>query len=125
MLGHFISVGIGGALGAMARFGVGLAVVRAFGQGFPLGIITVNVLGSFLMGVVVVVAGQRGLTWMPPLLMTGFLGGFTTFSAFSLEAYTLYERGEVGQAALYVGLSVALSIGGLVLGVWMTRSLLA
>ena len=125
MLGHFISVGIGGALGAMARYGVGLAAVRAFGQGFPLGIITVNVLGSFLMGVVVVVAGQRGLTWMPPLLMTGFLGGFTTFSAFSLEAYTLYERGEVGQAALYVGLSVALSIGGLVLGVWMTRSLLA
>lgn len=125
MLGHFLSVGIGGALGAMARFGVGLAVVRAFGHGFPLAVLTVNVVGSFLMGVFVVVAAHRGLTWMSPFVMTGVLGGFTTFSAFSLEAVTLYERGALGQAGLYVVLSVVLSIGGLVLGIWLARSLVA
>lgn len=125
MLGHFLSVGIGGALGAMARFGVGLAVVRAFGHGIPLAVLTVNVVGSFLMGVFVVVAAHRGLTWMSPFVMTGVLGGFTTFSAFSLEAVTLYERGALGQAGLYVVLSVVLSIGGLVLGIWLARSLVA
>ncbi len=57
--------------------------------------------------------------------MTGLLGGFTTFSAFSLEAVTLWERGDVGQAAAYVGLSVVLSIGALVLGIWMARSVFA
>ncbi|MEL6375777.1 MAG: CrcB family protein, partial [Pseudomonadota bacterium] len=58
-----------------------------------------------------------------PLVMTGILGGFTTFSAFSLEAFTLYERGETGAAALYVILSVVLSILGLALGVWLARGL--
>ena len=124
MLGHFLSVGLGGALGAMTRYGVGLAIVRSVGHGFPVAILTVNVVGSFLMGVFVVVAAHRGLTWMSPLVMTGFLGGFTTFSAFSLEAVTLYERGEIGQAALYVGLSVVLSIGGLMVGLWVARSLM-
>ena len=124
MLGHFLSVGLGGALGAMTRYGVGLAIVRAVGHGFPVAILTVNVVGSFLMGLFVVVAAQRGLTWMSPLVMTGFLGGFTTFSAFSLEAVALYERGEIGQAALYVGLSVVLSIGGLIVGLWVARSLI-
>ncbi len=125
MLGQFLSVGLGGALGAMARYGVGLGIVRAVGTGFPVAILTINVIGSFLMGLVVVVAAQRGLPWMSPLLMVGFLGGFTTFSAFSLEAVTLYERGAVGQAALYVGLSVCLSIGGLIAGLWVARSVMA
>ena len=62
---------------------------------------------------------------MSPLLATGFLGGFTTFSAFSLEAVTLYERGAVGLAALYVALSVCLSIAGLVAGLWVARGMLA
>lgn len=125
MFGHFLSVGLGGAIGAMARYGVGLAIVRVVGHGFPVAILTVNILGSFLMGVFVVMAAYRGLTWMSPLVMTGFLGGFTTFSAFSLEAVTLWERGAVGQAALYVGLSVILSIGGLFAGLWVARSIMA
>ena len=84
-----------------------------------------NVLGSFLMGVFVVAAAHRGLTHLSPLVMTGLLGGFTTFSAFSLEAVTLYERGDVGQAALYVVLSVGLSIAGLVAGLWIARTVFA
>jgi CrcB protein len=123
MLGHFIAVGFGGALGAMARYGVGVAAVRALGHGFPVGVLSVNIFGSFLMGVFVVLAAQRGLTGWAPFVMTGVLGGFTTFSAFSLEAVTLYERGELTQAGLYVGLSVVLSIGGLVLGLLITRML--
>ena len=126
MFANLISVAIGGALGASLRYLAGIGVIRVFGQtGFPLGIILVNVFGSFLMGVFVVAAAQRGLTNLSPFVMTGLLGGFTTFSAFSLEAVTLYERGDVGQAALYVTLSVVLSIGGLVTGLWIARTVFA
>ena len=108
----------------MLRYLTGIGMVRLLGHGaFPLPILTVNVVGSVLMGVFVVVAAQRGLTHLSPLVMTGFLGGFTTFSAFSLEAVTMYERGDVGQAALYVGLSVVLSIAGLMAGLWLARGI--
>ena len=126
MFGNLISVALGGAIGASLRYLTGIGMVRLLGHTpFPVAIILVNVLGSFLMGVFVVVAAHRGLTHLSPLVMTGFLGGFTTFSAFSLEAVTLYERGDVGQAALYVALSVVLSIGGLVAGLWFARTVLA
>jgi len=85
----------------------------------------VNIVGSFLMGVFVVYAAHRSAAHLSPLVMTGLLGGFTTFSAFSLEAVTLYERGAMGQALFYVALSVGLSIGGLALGIWLARSLWA
>ncbi|MDJ1018139.1 MAG: fluoride efflux transporter CrcB [Paracoccaceae bacterium] len=126
MLGPLFSVAVGGALGASLRYLTGVAIARVMGQtAFPLGILTVNVAGSFLMGVFIAVAAQRGLSHLSPLLATGFLGGFTTFSAFSLEAVTLYERGAVGLAALYVTLSVCLSIAGLVAGLWVARGMLA
>ncbi|MEQ9036998.1 MAG: fluoride efflux transporter CrcB [Silicimonas sp.] len=126
MFGNLISVALGGAIGASLRYLTGIGMVRLLGHTpFPVAIILVNVLGSFLMGVFVVAAAHRGLTHLSPLVMTGFLGGFTTFSAFSLEAVTLYERGDVGQAALYVALSVVLSIGGLVAGLWFARAVLA
>jgi len=118
-------VALGGAIGASLRFASGVAIVRMFGHGFPTAIITVNVIGSFLMGVFVVAAANRGLTHLAPFVMTGILGGFTTFSAFSLETITLFERGQTGQAALYVALSVGLSIGGLVLGLWVARGIFA
>jgi CrcB protein len=92
---------------------------------FPLAILTVNVIGSFLMGAFVVVAAQKGLTHLSPLVMTGMLGGFTTFSAFSLETVTLLERGETSWALVYVVLSVGLSVGGLFLGVLMARGVFA
>jgi CrcB protein len=123
MFGNFLMVALGGALGAMARYGLGIAVFRLTGPGFPLGVMAANVIGSFLMGVFVVLAAQRGLTHLSPFVMTGLLGGFTTFSAFSLETMTLLERGALGQAAAYVSLSVGLSVGGLALGLVAARAL--
>lgn len=117
-----LQVALGGAIGATARYGAGVAVLRLTGiHGFPLAILAVNVVGSFLMGVFVVMAAQKGLNHWAPFVMTGILGGFTTFSAFSLEAFTLWERGAAGQAALYIVLSVAVSIAGLILGIWGAR----
>lgn len=124
MILTLLQVALGGAIGAAARFGVGLALFRP-GAGFPVGVLAVNVIGSFLMGLVVVYLGQKMLSHLNPFLMTGVLGGFTTFSAFSLEAYTLFERGEVGQAALYVALSVILSIAALIAGIFLMRGVLA
>lgn len=125
MISTVVQIALGGALGAAARYLVGVAVLRAAGPGFPLGVLTVNVVGSFLMGLFVVAAAQKGLTHWGPFVMTGVLGGFTTFSAFSLEAYTLYERGLAGQAAAYVVMSVVVSIAGLIAGIWLGRALWA
>lgn len=124
MIPTVVQVALGGAIGAAARFGVGAALFRP-AAGFPVAVLTVNVAGSFLMGMLVVYLGQKMLTHLNPFVMTGVLGGFTTFSAFSLEAYTLFERGAVGQAAAYVVLSVFLSIAALVAGIFIMRGLLA
>jgi CrcB protein len=119
-------VALGGAIGAVLRYLTGLGILRMLGHTeFPLAILTVNVIGSFLMGAFVVVAAQKGLTHLSPLVMTGMLGGFTTFSAFSLETVTLLERGETSWALVYVVLSVGLSVGGLFLGVLMARGVFA
>ncbi|MBL4766954.1 MAG: fluoride efflux transporter CrcB [Rhodobacteraceae bacterium] len=119
-------VALGGAIGSSLRYLTGVGVFRLFGhQEFPLAIITVNVIGSFLMGAFVILAAQRGLTHYAPFVMTGILGGFTTFSAFSLETVTLIERGAIGQAALYIGISVGISIAALALGMILTRGVLA
>lgn len=91
---------------------------------FPFAIMIVNVSGSFLMGVFVVVAATKGLTHYSPFVMVGLLGGFTTFSTFSLEAVTLMERGQIAAAGAYVALSVGLSLGGLMLGLWVARGVL-
>ena len=126
MFQNVLHVALGGAVGAALRYLTGIAMFRLTGpQDFPLAIITVNVIGSFLMGVFVVAAARNGLTHLSPLVMTGLLGGFTTFSAFSLETMTLIERGQTGQAALYVALSVGLSVGALALGLWAARSFAA
>lgn len=126
MFQNLVYVAFGGAVGAMLRYLAGLGIVRLVGHGgFPVAILSVNILGSFLMGVFVVAAARAGLTHLSPLVMTGLLGGFTTFSAFSLETMTLIERGAAAQAALYVGLSVLLSVGGLALGMMMARGIWA
>ena len=126
MLTTLSLVALGGAIGASLRYVSGVGIVRLFGQGdFPVTILTMNIVGSFLMGVFVVAAAHRGLAYLSPFIMTGVLGGFTTFSAFSLETMTLIERGQVGSAMLYVFLSVALSVGGLALGLFLARSVFA
>ncbi len=121
----YLQVALGGAIGAMLRFGVGISMLRFTGAGFPLGVMTVNIIGSFIMGAFMVFSFHRGFDHLNAFVMTGLLGGFTTFSAFSLEAFTLFERGQVVQAALYVLLSVTLSLAALVLGVWLARGLWA
>lgn len=126
MISSLSLVALGGAIGASLRYLTGVAVLRLFGAtAFPLGVITVNIIGSFIMGVFVVAAAERGLTHISPLVMTGILGGFTTFSSFSLETMTLIERGDVGQAGLYILLSVGLSVGALALGLYMARGVFA
>ena len=123
MISSVLQVALGGAIGASARYLTGIGILKLVGHGFPVAIIAVNVIGSFLMGLFVVAAAHRGLTHLSPYVMTGLLGGFTTFSAFSLETVTLFERGQIGQAALYVALSVGLSIAGLVMGLWVARGM--
>ncbi|MBO9465852.1 fluoride efflux transporter CrcB [Tropicibacter sp. R15_0] len=115
-------VALGGASGAVLRYLTGLAAMRLIGPGFPWGTLIVNILGSFAMGVLVVVLAHLSGQRFAPLLMTGFLGGFTTFSAFSLDAVTLYERGDAGLAMLYVLASVLFSIAALFAGLLIARS---
>ena len=122
---HFLLVFLGGGLGAALRHGVNVMALRA-GTTFPYGTLCINVVGSFVMGMVVSwFALRSGLS--PSLrlfLTTGVLGGFTTFSAFSLEAALLYERGEPGLAVVYVVASVVLAIGGLFAGMGLVRAVL-
>ncbi len=118
-------VALGGAIGAAGRFLAGTAVTRLAGPGFPWGTLVVNVAGCFAMGVLVVALAQAGAMRHAPLLMTGVLGGFTTFSAFSLDAVALYQRGEAGLALVYVSGSMVGSLAALALGLVAARSLLA
>jgi len=119
-------VALGGAVGASCRYLFGVAMLRLTGPAeFPMAIMAVNIIGSFLMGVFVVAAANRGLTHLSPLVITGLLGGFTTFSAFSLETVTLIERGQMASAAVYVALSVTLSIAALMLGLLIARGVFA
>ncbi|WP_298495966.1 fluoride efflux transporter CrcB [uncultured Maritimibacter sp.] len=125
MLQTLLAVAAGGAIGASGRYLVNVGAGRIMGIGFPYGTVAVNVIGSFLMGVLFVVLARKGGMGYAPFLMTGVLGGFTTFSAFSLDALTLFERGQGGTAAIYVVLSVALSLLALVIGAFLTRMVMA
>ena len=119
-----LQVALGGALGAVLRYLTGIGVLRVFGATpMPLGVLAVNVLGSLLAGLFVAFAAQRGVMHLSPLIVTGVLGGFTTFSAFSLEAVALYERGALGLATIYVLANVILSLAALMLGLALGRSL--
>jgi fluoride exporter len=121
----FLGAGIGGAL----RHGVNLGCTRYCGVAFPWGTLTVNVTGSLIMGALAAwLAFRVGEGWSQPLrlfLTTGILGGFTTFSAFSLDAVLLWERGATALAAGYVAASVVLSIGGLMAGLALIRAVAA
>ena len=126
MISTLFFVALGGAIGASLRYLWGVGIMRAFGiLDFPVAVLTVNILGSFIMGLFIVAAAQKGLTHLNPFIATGILGGFTTFSSFSLETVTLIERGQIASAGVYVALSVGLSVLGLMLGLMVARGVFA
>jgi len=117
------SVVLGGGVGAGLRYLVGTASLRLLGTHFPWGTFFVNVVGSLAMGLIVGLLAHKldmGQN-MRAFLTTGLLGGFTTFSAFSLDVANLYERKQIGLAALYVSSSVGLGVCALFLGLYLAR----
>ncbi len=124
MMNPFLQVALGGALGATARYAVYRAI-SFHGPGFPVATGVVNVLGSLAMGLLAALMAYRWNNQYAPLLLTGMLGGFTTFSAFSLDALTLWERGQAGGALIYILGSVLLSLLAVILGMAIGRGLWA
>ena len=118
-------VALGGAAGSVARFLVGQWSLRQFGPAFPWGTLIVNVVGSFAIGFLVELVARRlnASAEMRLLLVTGFLGGFTTFSAFSLDALALFERGATAAAMIYVLVSVLVSLAAVVAGLALGRAM--
>ncbi len=119
---NVIAIALGGAIGAVARYGAGVGATRVFGLGFPYGTLLVNIVGCFAMGMLVSLFALREPVdpAMKLFLTTGILGGFTTFSAFSLETMMLYDRKPL-LAFVYVAASVVLSLGACALGLKMVR----
>ncbi len=122
---NYLIVFIGAGIGGMLRQGINVAALKWAGNGFPWGTLVINILGSFVMGLVAEYwALKSGLPQTTRLfLTTGVLGGFTTFSAFSLDTALLYERGETLAAAGYAIGSVVLSVGALFGGLAIIRAL--
>ena len=119
----FVAVAIGGALGAVSRYSFGLVALALIGNRFPWATLGVNVVGSFLIGLAAVLIGDRivdGELWRP-LVIVGFLGAFTTFSAFSLDTLLLLQQGNYNTALAYMLGSVALCLGGTVSGMQLAK----
>ena len=124
MIPTVIQVALGGAVGASLRYGANLGIGRLLGAAFPWHTLAVNVIGSALMGGLMVLLAHRGQQQLAPFLMTGILGGFTTFSAFSMDTISLAQRGETALAAGYVVASVLFSLAAFVCAAAVTRSLI-
>lgn len=125
VMNHVLIVAAGGAIGASLRHLTGLAALRLWGPGFPWGTLAVNLVGSFVMGLVIEWLARRtgASNELRLFIATGILGGFTTFSAFSLDFATLWERGAIGIAMLYALVSVIGAIAALFAAFWMMRAL--
>jgi CrcB protein len=124
----FLLVGVGGGLGSMARYGFGILAGKMWPMSFPLGTLLINIFGSLVMGIFIGFLAGTTPTWQPEariFVAVGVLGGFTTFSSFSLDTIVLIERGDIAQAVLYVLLSVAISLLGLYLGLLAMRGSVA
>ena len=121
-----IAVALGGAIGAVARYKTIGVVTVAAGHDFPWGTLTVNIVGSFLTGALIVFGAlQQVLTpELRALIVVGGLGAFTTFSSFALDVATLWQRGDIGSTAVYIAASTALSILALFAGLWTVRQVL-
>lgn len=122
----YIAIAFGGAFGAMSRFWLHTAVQKFNGSSFPLGTFTVNILGSFLIGVIFVVMAEKAQLpeSLRPLIMIGFLGAMTTFSTFSLDALLLFEQGHYNIALFYIVSSVALCLFAAFAGIQLARVML-
>jgi CrcB protein len=123
--GILLAVALGGALGSLARYFVAGAVQSAAWPGFPWGIFVVNISGGFIMGLIVEASALK-FSLSPELrafLTVGILGGYTTFSTFSLDSVLLIQRGAYGSAAAYITGSAVLSIAALFAGLWLVRSI--
>ena len=120
---NYLLVFLGGGLGASLRHAVNMACAKGFGTAFPYGTFIINISGSIVMGLIAGYLAFKGEASQPwrLFLMTGILGGYTTFSAFSLDTALLYERGELALAAFYVAGSVGLSVVGLFAGLALVR----
>ncbi|SMF69896.1 CrcB protein [Xaviernesmea oryzae] len=123
---NMLIVAVGGAAGSVLRYLVGVWTLRQFGPNFPWGTLTVNVVGSFAIGFLAELIARRlnASPEMRLLIVTGFLGGFTTFSAFSLDVVALFERGAGFTAATYIVASVAVSLGAVFAGLALGRAML-
>ena len=122
---NYVLVFIGGGIGSSLRHTLNLVFTRALGTAFPYPTFIINITGSIIMGLIagyLAFKGEASQHWRL-FLMTGVLGGYTTFSAFSLDTALLYERGEIALALLYVLGSVVLSIAGLFAGLALVRHL--
>lgn len=119
-------IALGGAVGSVARFMLGQLVQRGAGVTFPLGTLLINISGSFLLGFILrySLAAPAISPEVRALLTTGFCGGYTTFSTFSYETVALLEDGELGRAAIYIGLSVGVSLIATFMGFGLARELL-
>lgn len=126
MLKMMLAVAVGGALGSVARFIFVAQASRLLGAGFPWGTLGVNVAGSLLMGMAAAWFSARAplAPEIQAFASIGVLGGFTTFSAFSLDLMQLYERGQLVLAMVYGAASFGLSLGALVAGLLLTRRLM-
>jgi fluoride exporter len=122
---NYLLVFIGGGLGSSLRHTINIASARAFGTAFPYHTFIINISGSIVMGLIAGYLAPKGDASQPwrLFLMTGILGGYTTFSAFSLDTAVLYERGEIALALFYVLGSVVFSILGLFAGLALMRHL--
>lgn len=121
----YVAVAVGGALGCCARLGVSQAVHAVYGRDFPLATLIINILGCFLIGFLFFATLER-LSVTPVMraaIITGGLGGFTTFSTFAMESLLLIENGETARAALYVALSVVLGLTAAFTGAYIVRGL--
>ncbi|MEL6297106.1 MAG: fluoride efflux transporter CrcB [Pseudomonadota bacterium] len=125
MFAHFLAVAAGGAIGAGGRFLVNVYALRTFGPGFPWGTFTVNVAGALAMGFLGhwLVARAGVSTEVRLFVLTGILGGFTTFSAYTLDVVSLAERGETVSAALYAAGTVIVTIIALIAGQSLARAI--
>jgi CrcB protein len=121
---NVLLVAVGGAIGSVFRHFINMASLRLIGPNFPWGTVAVNVVGSFVMGAFIELLARRwqGSNELRLFVATGILGGFTTFSAFSLDFAVLWERGAAAQAFLYAAGSVVVSLLALFAGLWFVRS---